>query len=193
MKLVVAMSGASGIPLGVRILRALQEMGVEVHLIISKWAQAMIEWETDDTTIDIRALATHSYAHGDQAAPIASGSYRVDGMVVVPCSMKTLAAIRHGYSDTLIARTADVMIKERRPVVLVPREMPFSPIHLENMLALARAGVTIASPCPGFYTRPRNLDDALSQVAGRILDQFGLDMPGLVRWSGLPTSSTSAR
>lgn len=186
MKLIVAITGASGAVLGVRVLAALRELGVETHLVLSKWGRATVEFETDHTVAQVRAMADHSYAPGDQYAAIASGSFRTDGMVIVPCSMKTLAAVRMGYGDDLITRAADVMLKERRKLVVVPRELPLSEIHLENMLALTRMGAVIAPPVPVFYTRPATVDDVVTQISARVLDQFDLDLPQSQRWTGRP-------
>ncbi|QWF84053.1 UbiX family flavin prenyltransferase [Amycolatopsis sp. CA-230715] len=186
MKLIVGITGASGAVLGVRVLEALRELGVETHLVLSKWGRATVEFETDCTVAQVRAMADYSYAPGDQCAAIASGSFRTDGMVIVPCSMKTLAAVRMGYGDDLITRAADVALKERRRLVVVPRELPFSEIHLENMLALTRMGAVIAPPVPVFYTRPATVDDVVTQLTARVLDQFGLDLPQAQRWTGLP-------
>ena len=188
MRLVVGMTGATGAPLAVRVMQLLRSIpGMEVHLVLSRWAHTTLELETGLTAADLVAMADVHYRTGDQTAAISSGSFRTDGMVVVPCSMKTLAGIRSGYSDTLIGRAADVTIKERRPLVLVPREMPLSEIHLENMLALARMGVRIVPPVPAFYTLPTTIDDVIDHIAMRVLDQFGLE-PAVSgpRWEGLP-------
>jgi polyprenyl P-hydroxybenzoate/phenylacrylic acid decarboxylase-like protein len=184
MRLVVAITGASGALFGIRTLEALHALDVETHLVISKWARATIAHETSATLAQVEALATVVYHHENQAAPISSGSFKTDGMIVAPCSMKTLAAIRMGFGDTLISRAADVALKERRKLVLLARESPFSEIHLENMLALARMGVVIFPPIPAFYNKPVTVDDLVNHVVGRVLDQFGLDMPGVKRWIG---------
>jgi len=143
MRLVIAMTGATGAALGIRLLEVLGKLGVETHLVLSDWARATIKLETEHSVAEVRALASHAYSARDLAAAISSGSFRTDGMVVCPCSMKTLSAIRIGYSDNLITRAADVTLKERRRLVLVAREAPFSEIHLENMHYLARAGAVI--------------------------------------------------
>jgi 4-hydroxy-3-polyprenylbenzoate decarboxylase len=184
MRLVIGMTGATGAILGIRVLEALRELDVETHLVLSHWARATIELETGWSVSEVRALATHVYAANDQAAPISSGSFRADGMIVVPASMKTVAAIRTGYGEGLIARAADVTIKERRKLVLVPRETPLSEIHLDNLLALARMGVRIMPPMPAFYHRPTSIADLVDQTVARILDQVGLDLPGALRWEG---------
>lgn len=130
----------------------------------------------------VERLASVLHATDNQAASISSGSYKTDGMIVAPCSMKTLAAIRTGYSDNLISRAADVVLKERRKLVLVVRESPLSEIHLENMLALTRMGAVILPPVPAFYNVPKSVDDIVHHLVGRVLDQFGLDVPGMQRW-----------
>ncbi|WP_436498906.1 UbiX family flavin prenyltransferase [Actinokineospora sp. HUAS TT18] len=186
MRLVVGITGATGTIIGVRILTALRELGVETHLVLSRWGRATLEMETDLTAADVHAMADHVHGPGDHSAAIASGSFRTDGMIIAPCSMKTLAAIRTGYGEGLIPRAADVTLKERRRLVLVPRELPLSEIHLENMLALTRMGAVMAAPMPAFYTRPETIDDLITHIVARILDQFDLDLPDAVRWTGPP-------
>ncbi len=185
MRLFVGITGASGAIFGVRTLEALRKLHVDSHLVLSRWARVTIARETDYSVEQVEQMASCVYHADNQAAPVSSGSFRTDGMIVAPCSMKTLAAIRHGYGDTLICRAADVTLKERRKLVLLARESPFSEIHLENMLALARMGVTIFPPIPAFYNRPQTLLEAVDYIVGRVLDQFGLEMPGLPRWNGL--------
>jgi 4-hydroxy-3-polyprenylbenzoate decarboxylase len=185
MRLVIGMTGATGAILGIRLLEVLRDLEVETHLVLSHWARATIELETDRSVSDVRALATHVHGANDQAAPISSGSFKVDGMIVVPASMKTVAAIRTGYGEGLIPRAADVTIKERRKLVLVPRETPLSEIHLDNLLALARMGVQILPPMPAFYHLPTSVADIVDQTVARILDQVGLEMPGASRWAGI--------
>ncbi|NIG20304.1 UbiX family flavin prenyltransferase [Pantoea sp. Al-1710] len=184
MKLVIGMTGATGAAIGVRVLSALRELEVETHLVISKWARATIQRETPYSVQEVAALATRTYSEHDQAAAISSGSFRVDGMIVVPCSMKTLAGIRSGYGDGLITRAADVTLKEQRKLVLVPREAPLNAIHLENMLALTRAGALMLPPMPAFYNNPQSVDDIINHTVSRILDQFGLDNDITHRWTG---------
>ena len=184
MRIVIGISGASGAIFGIRTLEALKQLSVESHLILSRWARATIAHETDYTVSQVEALASVVHHEENQGASVSSGSFKTDGMVIAPCSMKTLAAIRAGYSDSLICRAADVILKERRKLVLLARESPFNEIHLENMLALTRMGALILPPVPAFYNRPRNLDDVVNHIVGRLLDQFGLDVPGLSRWSG---------
>jgi 4-hydroxy-3-polyprenylbenzoate decarboxylase len=132
----------------------------------------------------VEALATKAYAPGDMGAAISSGSFKTDGMIVAPCSAKTLAAIAHGVGDNLIHRAADVILKERRKLVLAVREAPLSDIHLENMLRLSRMGAVVLPPVPAFYTKPQTLDDVVNHTVARLLDQFGIDAPGMARWNG---------
>jgi 4-hydroxy-3-polyprenylbenzoate decarboxylase len=182
------MSGATGAPLGVRLLEVLREQDdVQTHLVMSRWARSTIELETGLSVRQVAKLADVVHGPGDQSAAISSGSFRTDAMVVVPCSMKTLAGIRTGYSDGLIGRAADVCLKERRRLVLVPRETPLNEVHLENMLALCRMGVTILPPVPAFYNQPTSLADVVEHIVTRILDQLGLPAPHARRWTGLPT------
>lgn len=184
MRLIVGITGASGAIFGVRALEALQSLKVETHLILSRWSRATLKHETDYTLDRVEKLASVVHHDDNQSAPISSGSFKTDGMLVAPCSMKTLAAIRAGYGETLICRAADVILKERRKLVLLARESPFHEIHLENMLALTRMGVVVFPPVPAFYNRPSSIDDIVNHIVGRLLDQFGLDMPGVHRWSG---------
>lgn len=184
MRLVVGISGATGAIFGVRILQALTELEVETHLVVSKWGERTITHETAFSAREVRALATESYGAGDQAALISSGSFPTDGMLVAPCSMRSLASIRHGLAHNLLIRAADVTLKEGRRLVLLPRETPLSPIHLENMLALARLGVAIVPPVPAFYSHPESIDHLVDHVVVRALDQFGLDLEWTRRWSG---------
>ncbi|MER7965791.1 UbiX family flavin prenyltransferase [Streptomyces ardesiacus] len=185
MRLVVAMTGATGAPIGVRLLEALRELDVETHLVVSRWARATLAQETPYSLRDVRALASVYHAPDDQGASISSGSFRADGMVVAPCSMKTLAAIRTGYGEGLVGRAADVMLKERRRLVLVARETPLSAVHLENMLELTRMGAIVMPPVPAFYNRPVDIADIVEHIVARILDQFGLDLPTAQRWQGM--------
>src|SRR5438874_1707116 len=183
-RLIVGITGATGTIFGVRLLQMLHGSGVETHLVMSKWAARTVTHETTHSPNDVRRLATHSYAVGDQGAAISSGSFVTLGMVIVPCSMRTLAAIAHGLGDNLIHRAADVILKERRKLVLVVRESPFNEIHLENMLKLARMGVIILPPMPGFYNHPKSIDEMVDHIVMRILDQFGIHMDLSARWNG---------
>ncbi|MFJ2645217.1 UbiX family flavin prenyltransferase [Streptomyces sp. NPDC087420] len=186
MRLIVGMTGATGSVLGVRFLENLRLLpDVETHLVVSRWALSTIELETGRSVREIKTLADEVYAPDDQGARISSGSFRTDGMAVIPCSMKTLAGIRAGYADGLVARAADVTLKEGRKLVLVPRETPLSEIHLENMLALRRAGARIVPPMPAFYNHPESVGDIVDHITARVLDQFDLPAPAAKRWDGL--------
>jgi len=183
-KLIIGMSGASGAIFGVRLLEVLKGTDIETHLVMSKWAQQTLEHETGRSAREVRALASACYEPGNMGATISSGSFITEGMVVVPCSMRTVAAIAHGTGEQLLHRAADVVLKERRRLVLVAREAPLSEIHLENMLKLARMGVTIMPPVPGFYNRPQTIDDLVDHVVVRILDQFAIGTELAKRWTG---------
>jgi 4-hydroxy-3-polyprenylbenzoate decarboxylase len=182
MRIIVGISGATGAIFGIRILEVLNEMGVETHLVMSKWAETTIRLETDYTIDQVKRLATCVHEPGNQAASISSGSFRVDGMIIAPCSMKTLASIRIGYSDGLLGRAADMILKERKKLVLLVRETPFNDIHLENMLHLSRMGAVILPPMPAFYNKPATLSDMVNHIAARTLDQFGIDNTLTKRW-----------
>ncbi len=190
-RLVVGISGSSAPHYGIALLRALRDLAdVETHLVISSGAHRTIELETDLKVVDVESLADVVHDPGDLAASISSGSFLTMGMVVVPCSMHTLAAIAHGISDNLLARAADVTLKERRLLVLVPRETPLSLIHLRNMVAVTEAGATILPPVPGFYQRPESIDDLLKHTTGKVLDQFGIEHELFRRWT-TPTGDRS--
>ncbi|HWE80021.1 MAG TPA: UbiX family flavin prenyltransferase [Gaiellaceae bacterium] len=183
-RLVVAMTGASGAIYGIRLLERLQELPVETHLIVTRWARVTIETETDYRYADVKDLADHVHGESDQAAAISSGSFLTRGMVIAPCSAKTLAAIANGFAHNLVARAADVMLKERRRLVLAVRETPLSSIHLRNMLTLSDAGATILPPMPAFYPRPGTIDELVDHTVLRILDQLDLSIESSSRWSG---------
>ena len=191
-KLIVAITGATGTIFGVRLLQMLQGSGVETHLIMSKWGARTLIHETAYTVEQVESMATRNYPLGDQGAKISSGSFTTLGMVIAPCSMRTLAAIANGLGDNLIHRAADVILKERRKLVLVVRESPFNDIHLENMLKLSRMGVVILPPVPAFYNHPQNLDDMINHVAMRTLDQFDIHLDVMNRWDGVMLSSTKS-
>lgn len=176
------MTGSTGVVYGIRMLEVLQKAGVETHLIISKWAKACIGMETNRTVAYVTSLATEVSDETNMASGVSSGTYLTDGMIVAPCSMKTLAAIATGYDDTLIARAAGVTIKESRKLVLMARETPLSAIHLENMLKLARLGVVILPPVTEFYTRPKSVDDIINHGVGKCLDQFRIRHDLYPRW-----------
>jgi 4-hydroxy-3-polyprenylbenzoate decarboxylase len=184
-RIVVAMTGALGAILAIELLQQLRRLDVETHLIISKWAVETLKYETDMKVADIRALASFTYNVNDVSAPPSSGSFQTDGMIIIPCTVKTLSAIRVGYGEGLIARSADVMIKEQRKLVLCVRETPLSPIHLENMLALARIGVCIFPSVSASYIKPQSVQDIVVQSVGRMLDALGLDSNAFPRWNGM--------
>jgi 4-hydroxy-3-polyprenylbenzoate decarboxylase len=191
-RIIVGMTGASGSVFGVELLRQLRQFpNVQTHLVLSRWARATIHLETELSARDVAGLADVVYSWDDQAAAISSGSFLVDGMVIVPCSMKTLAGIRTGYADGLIARAADVTLKERRRLVLVPRETPLSEVHLDNMLALARMGASIVPPMPAFYNQPASIDDIVGHIVTRIMDQLGFESPTATRWNGMSAEKSS--
>ena len=184
-RLIVGITGATGTIFGVRLLQMLHGSGVETHLVVSKWAARTLAHETPHSLDYVQSLATQSYGIGAQGAPISSGSFVTMGMVIAPCSMRTLAAIAHGLGDNLIHRAADVILKERRKLVLVVRESPFNEIHLENMLKLARMGVVILPPVPAFYNNPQNLDDMINHITMRVIDQFDIHLDVMNRWDGV--------
>jgi 4-hydroxy-3-polyprenylbenzoate decarboxylase len=173
LRLIIGITGATGTIFGVRLLERLRESGAETHLVISRWGARTLLHETPYTREQVEALATIAYAPGDMGASISSGSFRTDGMIIAPCSAKSLAAIAHGYGENLIHRAADVVLKERRKLVLAVREAPLSSIHLENMLTLARMGAMVMPPLPAFYNHPRTIDDIVDYTVARLLDQFG--------------------
>ncbi|MDT5123944.1 MAG: flavin prenyltransferase [Acidobacteriota bacterium] len=184
-RLIVGITGATGTIFGVRLLQMLQDSEVETHLVMSKWAARTLAHETPYTVEQVRQMATHNYSSGDQGAVISSGSFLTLGMVVAPCSMRTLAAIAQGNGDNLIHRAADVVLKERRKLALVVREAPLSDIHLENMLKLSRMGAIIVPPVPAFYNHPQSLDDMINHIVMRTLDQFALHLDVSKRWDGV--------
>ena len=182
-RLVVGISGASGVIYGVRLLQALRELGVETHLVMSRTAEITLAHETPLKVPEVQRLADKVYRIDDLAAAIASGSFRTRGMVVAPCSMRSLGEIANGISSNLLTRAADVALKERRRLVLLVRETPLHAIHLRNMTRLAQAGAVIAPPVPAFYNRPQTLDDVIDHTIGRVLDLFDLDTGKVKRWS----------
>jgi len=191
-RLIVGITGATGTIFGVRLLQMLHGSGVETHMVLSKWAARTLVHETDYTIEQVQNLGTHNYPLGDQGAAISSGSFVTLGMVIVPCSMRSLAAIANGLADNLIHRAADVILKERRKLVLVVRESPLHEIHLENMLKLSRMGVVILPPVPAFYNHPQNLDDMINHVTMRVLDQFDIHLDVMNRWDGTMFTSADA-
>ncbi|MEV6558566.1 UbiX family flavin prenyltransferase [Nocardia sp. NPDC051756] len=184
-RLIIGVTGASAPHLAVHLLTALARLNtVETHLVVSRAAHRTLDLEADLRADDLAGLADVYHQRGDIAATIASGSFLTMGMVVVPCSMKTLAGIAHGYSDDLLTRAADVCLKERRRLVLVTRETPLSLVHLRNMTAVTEAGAIVLPPVPAFYPRPASIEDLLAHVSGKILDQFGLEHDLYRRWRG---------
>ena len=181
-RLIVGISGASGAAYGVRMLEACQTLGVETHLILSRSAVLTLTQETDFTLADVNAKASQVHKIGDVGASIASGSFQTLGMVVAPCSVRTMSEIASGVTSTLLTRAADVVLKERRRLVLMVRETPFHLGHLRTMTSLTEMGAIIAPPLPAFYTRPKTLEDLIDQSVGRTLDLFGLSWAGVKRW-----------
>ena len=181
-RLIVAITGATGSIYGMRMLEMLRDAAIETHLVISPWGRRTLIHETAHTVDEVQRLATVTYLANDQGAAISSGSFLTMGMAIVPCSMRTLAAVAHGLGDNLIHRAADVVLKERRRLLLAPREAPLSEIHLDNMLKLSRMGVVICPPMPGFYQRPESIDDLVNHSVVRMLDQFGIHVDGPGRW-----------
>lgn len=188
-RLIVGITGASGIPYGVRLLQVLQPLPVETHLVISRSAKVTMAWESEWKPAAVEALADRVHQNDDIAACVSSGSYRTLGMVVAPCSMKTLAEIATGVTSTLIARAADVVLKERRRLVLVTREAPLHLGHLRNMVAATEMGAVIFPPVPAFYAKPQSLEDMVDHTVGRVLDLFDLEVGLAARWREDPAVS----
>ena len=182
MKLIVGITGSTGVIYGVRLLQALKEKKVQTHLILTEWAKKCLAMETDFTPDEVKSLATTVSDEANMAASVSSGTHKIDGMIVIPCTMKTLSSIAVGYDETLIARAAGVTLKESRKLVLVPRETPLTAINLENMLKLARLGVVILPPVPGFYTKPKTIDEIVDHTVGKCLDQFNIEHDLYKRW-----------
>jgi len=184
-RLIVGISGASGVIYGIRLLAMLKSMGgVETHLVMSRYARLNIEIETSLTPKDVEALADVVHSVGNQAASISSGSFKTDGMVIAPCSMNTLSGIAHSAANSLLVRAADVVLKERRRLVLMPREAPLHVGHCKLLYEAAQLGAVIAPPMPAFYNHPQTIDDVINHTVGRILDLFDLDAGILKRWEG---------
>ena len=182
MKLVVGITGSTGVIYGVRLLQVLKEKRIQTHLIMTEWAKKCLAMETDFTPDEVKSLATTISDEANMAASISSGTHKIDGMIVIPCTMKTLSSIAVGYDETLIARAAGVTLKESRKLILVPRETPLTAINLENMLKLARLGVVILPPVPGFYTKPKTIDEIVDHTVGKCLDQFDIEHNLYKRW-----------
>ncbi len=190
-KIIVGIGGASGVIYGVRLLEKLREAkDVETHLVMSKTAQMNLGFETDRKPEDVRALADSVYKNTDVAASIASGSFRTDGMVVAACSMKTLSAIAHSYADNLLVRAADVCLKDRRPLILMPRETPLHAGHCKLMHEAAMLGAIIAPPMPAMYARPETVDDIIDHSVGRVLDLLDIECDFIKRWDGARRNKT---
>jgi len=188
-KIIVSITGASGAIYGIRLLEVLRECGVETHLIVSKSANLTIATETSFSIGDIKKLANYAYHPSDIGAKISSGSFKVNGMIVAPCSMKTLSAIASGMENDLITRSGAVIIKEQKKLALMVRETPLSAIHLENMLKLARIGVAICPPVPTFYHNPTTLDDIINHSVARTLDLFDIQTNLIKRWQGISSKN----
>jgi 4-hydroxy-3-polyprenylbenzoate decarboxylase len=181
-RLIVGISGASGIIYGVRLLQALKTLPVETHLVMTRTAEVTLAHETSMKVADVRRLADVAYPIGDLAAAISSGSFQTIGMIVAPCSMRSLGEIAHGISSNLLTRAADVVLKERRRLVLVTRETPLHTIHLRNLVTVSELGAIVAPPMPAFYNKPKTLDDVVDHTVGRLLDLFDLDTGKVKRW-----------
>lgn len=184
MRIVVGISGGSGSIYAVSLLKALKELNIETHLVVSTMGEYVTEHECGVNLEELKSLATYYHDNKNFAAPISSGSFKVDKTIILPCSMKTLASVACGFSDSLLARACDVTIKEGRPLILVPRETPLSAIHLENMLKLSRMGVTIFPLSPGFYNHPQTIEDIVFNMTGRLLDALGIENDLVKRWTG---------
>jgi 4-hydroxy-3-polyprenylbenzoate decarboxylase len=180
--MVVGITGATGIVYGVRLLKALRQLEIESHLVVSKAGEMTRAYETEMSSEELRSLADVVYSPSDIAAPISSGSFRTMGMIVAPCSVRSMSDIAHGVTSGLISRAADVCLKERRRLVLMLRETPLHAGHLKSMLAITEMGGIIAPPVPAFYARPQSLDDMVTHTIGRVLDLFDLDLKAFPRW-----------
>ncbi|MBE9539618.1 MAG: UbiX family flavin prenyltransferase [Proteobacteria bacterium] len=186
MRLIIGISGSSGVIYGIRMLEMLRAFDdVETHLVMSRYGRLNIELETDYQIKDVEALADVVHGERNQAASISSGSFGVDGMIVAPCSMKTLSAIAHSYADSLLVRAADVCLKERKQLVLMPRETPLHTGHCKLLYEASQLGAIIAPPMPAFYAKPASLDDLVNHTVSRVLDLFGLDTGQVKRWQGV--------
>ena len=184
MRLVVGITGSSGVVYGIRLLEVLKQNGIETHLVISPAAGKTLVIETEHNLEYVESLASFNYRFQDVSAKISSGSFRTDGMAVIPCSMKTLSAIANGFEESLLVRAAMVTLKERRPLVLVPRETPLAIPHLRNMLYAAEAGAVMLPAMPSFYHQPKTIDDIVNHLVGKVLDSFGVEHSLYRRWEG---------
>jgi len=192
-RMIVGITGASGTIYGVRVLQSLRALEIETHLVVSKAGDQTRALETDLSAADLRRLADKVYAPGDIAAAIASGSFQTMGMIVAPCSVRTLGEIAQGVTSSLLSRAADVCLKERRRLVLLFREAPLHAGHIRNMLAVTEMGAIVAPPVPAFYTRPRTIDDLVDHSVSRALDLFGLDTKSFPRWAGPDSAKRKPR
>lgn len=184
--IIVGISGASGAILGVRVLQTLAKLEIPTHLIVTKSAALTLDYELDMSVADVKSLASEYHSVGNIGASIASGSFMTRGMIIAPCSMNSLSAIAHGIADNLLTRAADVVLKERRRLVLMVRETPFHLGHLKNMTAATEMGAIVAPPVLGFYQRPKTIDDIVDHTVGRALDLMGVDTKTVKRWQGSP-------
>ncbi len=188
-RMIVGISGATGIVYGIRLLEVLRELDVDTHLVVTKAGERTLAYETDLTSRELRSLADHVYADADIGAAIASGSFRTMGMVVAPCSVNSLSAIAHGTTGGLLTRSADVCLKERRRLVLLFREAPLHAGHIRSMAAATENGAIVFPPVPAFYDRPTTLHDMVDHTVGRVLDLFGLEAGLVTRWNGRPAAT----
>jgi 4-hydroxy-3-polyprenylbenzoate decarboxylase len=188
-RLIIGISGASGVIYGIRLLETLKGLPVESHLVMTKAAELTLSHESNMKAAEVRDLADVSYKIGDIGAAIASGSFRTGGMIIAPCSIHSMSEIATGVTSNLLTRAADVILKERRRLVLMLRETPLHSGHLKNLLALSEMGAVVAPPVPGFYARPRSVDDIVDHSVGRVLDLFGLDSGKVTRWGEVPTDA----
>lgn len=185
-RIIIGISGASGAIYGVKLLQMCNSLGLETHLVISKSAEMTLAYETDFKIRDLKSQAFACYNQADMGAAISSGSYRTMGMIIAPCSMRSLGEIANGTTTTLLTRAADVVLKDRRRLVLMVRETPLHRGHLKNMLSVTDMGAIVAPPVPAFYNKPNSLEDMILHSVGRVLDLFDLETPGLQRWDGTP-------
>ncbi len=192
MRLILGITGATGVIYGVRLLEVLRQLGVETHLVVTSAAKQAIAYETSYTVAQVQALASQVYSERDVGAAISSGSFRTGGMIVAPCSLKTLSGIANSYDENLVVRAADVALKERRRLVLLLRETPLHLGHLRLMTAVTEYGAVVMPPVPAFYTRPKTVEDIVNQTVGRVLDQFDLDADIFARWQGLRVAFTGS-
>jgi 4-hydroxy-3-polyprenylbenzoate decarboxylase len=183
-KIVIGITGASGIAYGVRLLEILRELNIETHLIISKAGELTREYELEISSKELKAKADYVHSNQDLAACLSSGSFHIDGMIIAPCSMKTLAEIANGITNGLLSRTADVMLKERKKLVLLTRETPLNLIHIKNMLAVTEAGGIVMPPAPALYTKPKSIDEMINYTCVRCLDLFDIRIKDKHRWDG---------